>query len=52
MSSTDSALILQDLAALYLLPRRQRLDPFFTASRQRFGVIAEHLLAMDAPMLV
>lgn len=47
-----SQLSLHDLAAMYLLPRRQRLDPFFTASRQRFGAVAEHLLATDAPMLV
>lgn len=43
---------LDHLAAVYLLPCNQRLAPFFTASRQRFGPMAERLLATEAPELV
>lgn len=47
-----SEMSLDHLAAVYLLPCNQRLDPFFTASRQRFGPLAERLLTAEARELV
>lgn len=35
---------LPHLAAVYLLPRDGRFDPFYSAARQRFGPLAEQLL--------
>lgn len=40
------------LAAVDLLPRNQRLSPFFTLTRQFFGPVAERLLVQQAPQLV
>lgn len=42
---------LEDLASVYLLPRNQQLDAFFTASRQRFGRLAETVIKREAPEL-
>ena len=39
---------LEHLAALDLLPAGGRLSPFFTATYQRFGSIAQRLLAEQA----
>jgi len=43
---------LEHLAAVDLLPINHTLSQFFTATRQRFGRIAEHLLATQCPELV
>lgn len=40
------------LAAVDLLPRNQKLSPFFSVTRQFFGRIAEDVLAQEAPELV
>lgn len=40
------------LASVDLLPRNQRLSPFFTLTRQFFGPVAERLLMQQAPQLV
>lgn len=40
------------LASVDLLPRNQRLSPFFTLTRQFFGPVAERLLLQQAPQLV
>lgn len=40
------------LASVDLLPRNQRLSPFFTLTRQFFGPVAERLLMRQAPQLV
>lgn len=40
------------LAAIDLLPIAQRLNPFFTLTRQLFGRIAEQVLQQDAPELL
>ena len=40
------------LASIDLIPTNNKLSPFFTANRQRFGQIAEQLLANDAPELL
>lgn len=45
-------LSLPHLASIDLLPTNNKLSPFFTATRQRFGRIAEQLLANDAPELL
>ena len=45
-------LSLPHLAAIDLLPTNNKLSPFFTATRQRFGKIAEQILATDAPELL
>lgn len=42
---------LNDLATIYLLPRNERLDSFFTANRQRFKRLGEDLLKQQAPTL-
>ena len=47
----DQGLSIEDLAAIYLLPRNQRLDSFFTANRQRFMKIGDQLIAQEAPEL-
>ena len=43
---------LSDLAAIDLLPINKLLSPFFTATRQRFGPIAEQLITNEAPELL
>ena len=43
---------LPHLASVDLLPVSDKLSPFFTATRQRFGRIAEKILADDAPELL
>ncbi len=43
---------LKHLAAIDLVPFNNKLSPFFTATRQRFGQLAEQLLATDAPELL
>jgi uncharacterized protein (TIGR02646 family) len=43
---------LTHLASIDLMPANNKLSPFFTANRQRFGQIAEQLLANDAPELL
>ena len=43
---------LPHLAAIDLVPFNYILSPFFTATRQRFGQLAEQLLATDAPELL
>lgn len=43
---------LPHLASIDLVPTNNKLSPFFSATRQRFGRIAEQLLANDAPKLV
>jgi len=43
---------LSHLASVDILPANDRLSPFFTATRQRFGKVAEQLLANDAPELL
>lgn len=43
--------LLSDLASIYLLPRNERLDSFFTANRQRFKKLGEDLLKQEAPTL-
>jgi uncharacterized protein (TIGR02646 family) len=43
---------LEHLASVDLLPRNQRLSPFFTLTRQFFGRVAERLLQQQAPQLV
>ena len=40
------------LASVDLLPRNQRLSPFFTLTRQFFGPVAERLLMQQAPQLI
>jgi uncharacterized protein (TIGR02646 family) len=40
------------LASVVLLPRNQRLNPFFSLTRQFFGPVAERLLMQQAPQLV
>jgi hypothetical protein len=40
------------LASIDLVPTNNKLSPFFSATRQRFGQIAEQLLANGAPELV
>lgn len=40
------------LASIDLIPMSNKLSPFFTATRQRFGQIAEQLLVNDAPELL
>lgn len=45
-------LSLPHLAMIDLLPTNNKLSPFFTATRQRFGQIAEQLLSNDAPELL
>lgn len=39
------------LASIDLVPTNDKLSPFFTATRQRFGTIAGQVLANDAPEL-
>jgi uncharacterized protein (TIGR02646 family) len=48
----QSNMSLPHLAAIDLIPCNDKLSPFFTATRQRFGDIAEQLLATDAPELL
>ena len=48
----DQDMSLYDLAAVDLVPLNQRLSRFFTATRQRFGQIAEHVLKEQAPELL
>ncbi|MGL4979444.1 MAG: retron system putative HNH endonuclease [Plesiomonas sp.] len=48
----DARMSLLHLAAIDLLPTNSKLSPFFTATRQRFGRIAEQLLAPDALELI
>lgn len=43
---------LTDLAAVHLLPMAGVLDPFFSATYQRFGPIAKQLLQQHAPELI
>lgn len=43
---------LEHLASVDLLPRNQRLSPFFTLTRQFFGPVAELLLKQQAPQLL
>lgn len=43
---------LQHLAAIDLVPAADKLSPFFTATRQRFGKVAEQILANQAPELL
>ncbi len=43
---------LEHLAAVDLTPTNHTLSQFFTATHQRFGRIAEHLLATQCPELV
>lgn len=40
------------LASIDLVPANDKLSPFFTATRQRFGNIAEQVLTNDAPELL
>lgn len=40
------------LASIDLVPTSDKLSPFFTATRQRFGNIAEQVLTNDAPELL
>lgn len=47
----EQNLPLSHLAAIYLLPRNERLDSFFTANRQRFKKLGEDLLKQHAPAL-
>lgn len=48
----DQGLSVEHLAAIYLLPRNQRLESFFTANRQRFMKTGDKLIAQQAPELV
>lgn len=48
----DADSSLHNLAEVDLLPRNGRLSPFFTASRQRYGHLAETLLQQQAPELL
>jgi len=43
---------IEHLASIDLLPRNQRLSPFFTLTRQFFGAVAERLLALQASQLL
>ena len=43
---------LSDLASVDLVPINNKLSPFFTATRQRFGRIAEQILRAQAPFLL
>ena len=43
---------LEYLAGIDLVPAAGRLSPFFTATRQRFGKVAEQILANQAPELL
>lgn len=47
----NQGLPVEHLAAIYLLPRNQRLDSFFTANRQRFMKTGDKLIAQEAPEL-
>ncbi len=42
------------LACVYLIPygEEEKLDPFFSASRQHFEAFADHLLKNKAPQLL
>lgn len=48
----ENDMSLPDLAAIDLLATNDKLSPFFTATRQRFGPVAEQLLETDAPELL
>lgn len=48
----DKNMSLQDLAAIDLIPTNNKLSQFFTATRQRFGKVAEKLLEQHSPELV
>ena len=48
----ENDMSLPDLAAIDLIPTSNKLSQFFTATRQRFGNIAEHVLAAHAPELL
>ncbi len=43
---------LEHLAGIDLVPTAGRLSPFFTATRQRFGKVAEQILSNQAPELL
>lgn len=43
---------LKYLASIYLLPYGDKLDPFFSISRQRFDALAEQILKEQAPELL
>lgn len=43
---------LEHLASIDLIPTSNKLSQFFTAARQRFGQLAEQVLAKQAPELV
>lgn len=43
---------LEHLAAIDLVPWAGKLSRFFTATRQRFGIVAEQILANQAPELL
>ena len=45
-------MFLPHLASIDLFPVSDKLSPFFTATHQRFGRIAERILADDAPELL
>lgn len=50
---TEGQESLRYLASIYLTPRNNRLDPFFSAARQRFGSqLAEEILKKEAPKLL
>ncbi len=48
----EDDMCLHQLASIDLVPAAERLSEFFTATRQRFGRIAEEVLAREAPELV
>ncbi|MCO7229227.1 TIGR02646 family protein [Halomonas sp. CnH100-B] len=48
----DKDMDIDCLAAIYLLPISQGLNPFFTLTRKFFGRIAEQVLQQDAPELL
>ncbi|MGF1869692.1 AAA family ATPase [Photobacterium indicum] len=43
---------LSHLASIDLVPTNNKLSPFFSATRQRFGCISEQVLTQDAPELL
>jgi len=48
----EKEMSLPHLASIDLLPHNEQLSQFFTTTRQRFGRIAEQLLAQNAPELL
>ena len=48
----DKDMSLPDLAAIHLVPVNNKIYPFFTSTRARFGQFAEAVLTQHAPALL